>query len=50
METNTQCFLLQIKTKKEVLEKYGQLWDKPGDYHEKYMKIKFNLDDNLTLN
>ena len=24
--------------------------DKPGDYDEKYMKIKFNSDDNLPLN
>ena len=25
-------------------------WDKPGDYDQKYMKIKFNSDDNLPLN
>ena len=24
--------------------------DKPGDYDEKHMKIKFNLDDDLSLN
>ena len=43
-----------------MLIKYTELWDKinnlikqindkPGDYDEKYMKIKFNLDDNLPL-
>ena len=46
---------------KEVLIKYTELWNriknlikkinyKPGDYDEKYMKIKFNSDDNLPLN
>ena len=44
-----------------MLIKYTELWDKinnlikqindkPGDYDEKYMKIKFNSDDNLPLN
>ena len=46
---------------KEVLENYAELWDKikslikkisdkPGAYEEKYIKIKFNSDDNLILN
>ena len=45
---------------KKVLQKYTELWDRtknliekindiPGDYEEKYMKIKFNSDDNLPL-
>ena len=51
-ENNGKKYLVFASTdkNKEVLEKYGQLWDKPGDYHEKHMKIKFNLHDNLTLN
>ena len=51
--------LLQIK--KEVLTKYTELWDgiknliekvndKVGEYGEDFMKIKFNLNDNLPLN
>ena len=51
--------LLQIK--KEVLPKYTELWngiknliekinDKPGVYGKDFMKIKFNSDDNLSLN
>ena len=46
---------------KEVWTKYTELWDriwsqiikisdKSGDYDEKYIKIKFNSDDNLPLN
>ena len=46
---------------KEVSTKYTELWDriwsqiikisdKSGDYDEKYIKIKFNSDDNLPLN
>ena len=27
-----------------------KIHDKPGDYDEKYMKIKFNSDDNLPWN
>ena len=45
---------------KEVLIKHTDLWDKiknlikkindkPGDYDEKYMKIKVNSSDNLPL-
>ena len=46
---------------KKALQKYTELWDRiknliekindiPGDYDEKYMKIKFNSDDDLPLN
>ena len=52
--------LLQIKNR-EVLERYTELWDKtksliektndkPGKYGKDFMKIKFNLNDNLPLN
>ena len=45
-----------------MLEKYAKLWDeikyhiqtknvgKSGEYDKDYMKIKFNLDDDLPLN
>ena len=48
--------------KKEVLEKYTELWDgikieietinggEENNYGEAYMKIKFNSDDDLPLN
>ena len=48
--------------KKEVLEKYTELWDgiknkietingsKEGEYGNDFMKIKFDTDDNLPLN
>ena len=47
---------------KEVLKKYTELWDeikneietinggKKGEYGNDFMKIKFNADDNLSLN
>ena len=46
--------------KLKTLKKYEELWSKirdlimsktnnSGDYAEKYVKIKFNLDDNLPL-
>ena len=47
---------------KEVLEKYTELWDgikneietmnggKIGEYGKKFLKIKFNINDNLLLN
>ena len=47
---------------KEVLGKYTELWDEikyhikiinggeSGEYEKDYLKIKFNSDDNLTLN
>ena len=46
----------------EVLRKYSELWngikdciekindDKSGEYDKDFMKIKFNLDDNIPLN
>ena len=62
-EKNGKKYLTLVSTdkKKEVLTKYTELWDKikslikkindkPGDYDEKCMKIKFNSDDNLPLN
>ena len=62
-EKNGNKYLTLVSTdkNKEVLIKYTELWDKiknlikkindkPGDYDEKYMKIKFNSDDNLPLN
>ena len=47
-----------MKAKKKI-KKYGELWSKirdlirsknSNDYNEKYMKIKFNSDDELPLN
>ena len=46
---------------KELLKNYTKLWDKtksliknisdePDNYDEKYIKIRFNLNDNLPLN
>ena len=46
---------------KDTLKMYTELWDKikdliksianaSGDYHKKYIKIKFNSDENLSLN
>ena len=47
---------------KEVLERYAELWDgikneietinggKEGKYDEDFMKIKFDTDDDLSLN
>ena len=47
---------------KKVIEKYAKLWNeikhhiqtinagKSGEYDKDYMKIKFNSDDDLTLN
>ena len=57
MEVNTKT----TEKNKNTLKMYTELWDKikdlissitnnSGDYDEKYMKIKFNSDDNLPLN
>ena len=46
---------------KEIIKKYEEAWvqirdlsrsttKNPDDYDEKYIKIKFDLDDNLPLN
>ena len=63
-EKNGNKYLTFVSTdkNKEVLKKYTQLWDgikyqiktinggKPIAYEKDFMKIKFNLDDNLPLN
>ena len=62
-ESNGDKFLVIASTckSKDVLSKYTELWneikdliktinDKPGDYDEKYMKIKLDPDENLPLN
>ena len=62
-EKNRNKYLTLVSTdkNKEVLIKHAELWDKlksliknindkSGDYDKKYMKIKFNSDDNLPLN
>ena len=54
-DSNGNKYLTLVSTdkNKEILAKYTELWDgiknfikkinsKPGDYDEKYMKIKFN--------
>ena len=59
MEINTLLLCLQIK---KVLTKYTNLWDEikyliktindgeAGEYEKDFMKIKFNSDDNFSLN
>ena len=58
---NEYLILLSTNESKEKIEKYEELWSKirdlirlmtrnSDDYDEKYMKIKFNSDDELTLN
>ena len=62
-ENNGNKYLTLVHTdeNKEILTKHVQLWDEIenltekisgelGDYHQKYMKIKFNSDDNRPLN
>ena len=62
-EINGNKFLTLVPTNesKEKIKKYEELWSKirdlirsitknSDDYDEKYMKIKFNLDDELPLN
>ena len=62
-EKNGNKYLNLVSTdkNKEELIKYTELWDKieylikkiynkPSDYGEKYMKIKYNSDDNVTFN
>ena len=58
-EVNTYILLSQIA---KVLKKYAETWgrikdqiekinsDKSGEYGKDYMKIKFNSDDDLSLN
>ena len=49
-EKNGKKYLIIASTDKneEVLTKYTD--DKPGEYDEKYMKIKLNSNDNFALN
>ena len=62
-ESNGNKYLTLVPTNKnkDKLKKYTELWDKikdlirlitntSGDYDEKYMKIKFNSDNNVSLN
>ena len=53
--------LVSTNESKEKIKKYEELWSKirdiirpttknSEDYHEKYIKIKFNLDGELPLN
>ena len=63
-EKNESKYLVFDSTdeNKEVLEKYTELWDgikneietinggKKGEYGKKFLKIKFNINDNLLLN
>ena len=62
-EINNSKHLTLVPTNesKEIIQKYEELWSKmkdlissitknSDDYDEKYMKIKFDLDDELPLN
>ena len=62
-EINRSKYLTLVTTNKskEKIKKYGELWSKIRDlirsittnsdgYDDKYMKIKFNSDDELPLN
>ena len=62
-ENNRNKYLTLVSTieRKEKIKKYGELWIKIrdlvrlitknlDDHDEKYMKIKFNKDDELPLN
>ena len=53
--------LVPSNESKEIIQKYGEMWSKirdlirsitknSDDYDEKYMKITFDLDDELPLN
>ena len=58
---NKYLTLVPINENKEKIKKYEELWSKirdlirsmtknSDDYDKKYMKIKFNSDDKLSLN
>ena len=62
-EINRKKYLVLVPTNesKEITRKYKELWNKirglirsitknSDDYEEKYVKIKYNLDDDLPLN
>ena len=59
-KNENKCLIFDsVDEKKEVLKKYGDVWDgiknkikaingdKENDYEKYYMKIKFNSDDDL---
>ena len=56
-ESNGNKYLTLVSNdkNKEILKKYTELWNKikdltkPGNYDDKYMKIKFSSDDNFPL-
>ena len=61
LNKNKYFTLVPTNESKEKIKKYEELWSKikdlirsitknSGDYDEKYMKIKFNSDDELLLN
>ena len=63
MDTNGSKYLTLVPTNesKEKIKNYEELWIKPrdlirsiiknsDDYDEKYMKIKFDSDDNFPIN
>ena len=64
VKKNESKYLVFVSTdgNKEVLKKYRELWDgikndieiinggKKGEYGKDFMKIKFDIDDNLPLN
>ena len=58
---NKYLMLVATNQSTEKIKKYEELWSKikdiirsltknADDYDEKYMKVKFNLDDELPLN
>ena len=58
---NKYLMLVATNQSTEKIKKYEELWSKikdiirsltknSDDYNEKYMKVKFNLDDELPLN
>ena len=59
-ESNGNKYLLFASKNKELFIKYTELWNKiksliekinrkPGNYDDKYLKIKLNSDDDLRL-
>ena len=53
-ESNGNIYLLLVPNEsKDTLKKYEELWSKTNNsdyyYHEKYIKIEFNLDDDLLI-
>ena len=58
---NENLMLVPADERKEIMKKYKELWSKirelirtitssSDDYHEKYLKTKLNLDDDLPQN